>query len=87
MRAGFLDRANATSYITKRVLLELVNWVHEEPGRTIGVKLTGHSLGAASATIAGAYVETWLESQHPEADIEVYAYASPTGLIPVTSRT
>lgn len=75
--AGFHDRAqNLANDIHLFLTTRLDNWQAAQSGRRIGVKVTGHSLGAATATIVGLYVADRYRT-NPHATVEVFAFNSP----------
>ena len=55
---------------------ELETWRSQAAGREIGVKISGHSLGAATATIAGLYIADRYNGDN-NADVEVSRTNSP----------
>lgn len=74
--AGFIARANNLA----PVIDQRLDWA-EAPanlqGRDLGVKVVGHSLGAAAATIVGTYVANRYWDNPSARDVEVFAYNSP----------
>ncbi len=74
--AGFDTRVNNLAPEIAQKLQELETWRSQAAGREIGVKVSGHSLGAATATIAGLYIADRYNGDN-NADVEVFAYNSP----------
>ncbi|GEM_PF-7086761 len=79
---GFHNRTmNIAPYIAP-YLEELEDWQSRDSERRIGVKVVGHSLGAAISTQVGTYVANryWTRADR---DVEIIAYSSPKA----TSKT
>jgi hypothetical protein len=74
--AGFHQRVNNLASAFDKELDALERWRAQDPKREIGVKIAGHSLGAATATMTGLYVANRYASD-VRADVEVFAFNSP----------
>lgn len=74
--AGFHDRVKNLAPEIAAKLAELERWRSQGSGREIGVKITGHSLGAATAQILGLYIADRYKDDN-NADVEVFAFNSP----------
>ncbi|MEO1480890.1 MAG: carbohydrate-binding protein [Myxococcota bacterium] len=73
---GFFNRVyNIAPTINSRIG-ELQIWLASNAGRSAGIKVIGHSLGAATATIAGTYVADRFANRN-DIDVEVFAFNSP----------
>ena len=75
--AGFYARVENLAPAVHAKLQELDNWLAaDRANRSIGVKLSGHSLGAAAASIASYYVANRYLNE-AKADVELFAFNSP----------
>lgn len=72
---GFHERFINLSPEIAQKLDELEAWQRQNPNRQIGVKTTGHSLGAAASQIAGLYIGDRYHDS--DVDVEVFAFNSP----------
>lgn len=73
---GFLDRVADLDSDVNFHLAYLEAWQAANPNGRIGVKVAGHSLGAAAATIAGLYIADRFHFRD-DAYVEVFAFNSP----------
>lgn len=74
--SGFIARANNLSPTISGALARVED-IAVENNRTLGVRITGHSLGAAAATIVSTYVADRFWDKPGTIDVEGFAFNSP----------